>query len=86
VRVVKPGGRVLVLDLRAHDQEWVRSRLGDRWLGFSDERLESLLCHAGLGEVRVGVGARLKGDPFTVLVASGRKPEGRGHHAGRRSD
>lgn len=85
-RVVRPGGRVLVLDLRAHDQEWVRSRLGDQWLGFSDERLDSLLCQAGLVEVRVGVGARLKGDPFTVLVASGRKPDGRARHAGRRSE
>jgi SAM-dependent methyltransferase len=86
VRVVKPSGRVLVLDLRAHDQEWVRTRLGDQWLGFSDDRLEGLLSGAGLAEVRVEVGARLKGDPFTVLVASGRKPEGRARHASRRSE
>lgn len=76
VRAVKPGGTVLVLELRAHGQEWVRERLGDRWLGFRDESLEDWLFQAGLEDVRVEVGARLKGDPFTVLVASGRKANG----------
>lgn len=75
VRIVAPGGRVLVLDLREHDQEWVVARLGDRWPGFSDERLRRLLEDAGLTAVRVTVGARRAGDPFTVLVASGTKPE-----------
>jgi SAM-dependent methyltransferase len=74
VRVLVPGGRVLVLDLREHDQAWVRARLGDRWLGFSDDELRRVLIGAGLQHVRVNVGARLKGDPFTVLVASGVKP------------
>ncbi len=35
-RILAPGGRVLILDLREHDQAWVRDRLGDRTLGFSD--------------------------------------------------
>jgi ubiquinone/menaquinone biosynthesis C-methylase UbiE/DNA-binding transcriptional ArsR family regulator len=73
-RVVAPGGRVVVLDLRVHDQTWVRDRLGDQWLGFQDGELERLMKDAGLADVKVGVGARKAGDPFTVLVASGRKP------------
>ncbi|WP_291986361.1 metalloregulator ArsR/SmtB family transcription factor [Luteitalea sp.] len=76
VRALKPGGTVLVLELRAHGQDWVRERLGDRWLGFRDDSLEDWLFRAGLEDVRVEVGARLKGDPFTVLVASGRKAGG----------
>ena len=73
-RIVVPGGRVLVLDLREHHEAWVRDRLGDRWLGFSDERLAALLEGAGFTDIEVGVGARRTGEAFTVLVASGTKP------------
>ena len=71
VRVVRPGGKVLALDLRAHDETWVREKLGDRHLGFSDDELAGMLTTAGLGDVKVSVGSRRAGDPFTVLVASG---------------
>jgi ArsR family transcriptional regulator len=74
-RVTTPGGRVLLLDLRAHEEEWVRAKLGDRRLGFTDDELRRMLASAGLADVKVGVGARKTGDPFTVLIASGRKPQ-----------
>jgi ArsR family transcriptional regulator len=72
-RITVPGGRVLILDLRTHSEEWVRSKLGDRALGFRDDELARLLTAAGLRDVRVGVGARKAGDPFTVLIATGTK-------------
>ena len=75
VRVLTPGGRLLVLDLREHDQAWVRTRFGDRWLGFTDAELDRLLTQVGLRDVRVQVGARQAHDPFVVLIASGVKPE-----------
>ncbi len=81
VRVVRPGGHVLVLDLRAHEEDWVREQLGDRWLGFADEALRRLLTSAGLSNVRVEVGARRPGDPFTVLIASGVKTRTRKAHS-----
>ena len=73
-RILVPGGRVLLLDLREHGETWVRDRLGDQWLGFTREGLAALLEGAGLTGVKVNVGARRTGDPFTVLIASGVKP------------
>lgn len=76
-RILRPDGRVLVLDLRAHEEAWVREKLGDKWLGFSDQELTALLTNAGLTDVRVSLGARRTGDPFTVLLATATKPN---HH------
>jgi ArsR family transcriptional regulator len=72
-RVLRDAGRVLVLDLRQHEQGWVQDALGDQWLGFTEDRLHALLTGAGLTDVRVRVGARTPGDPFVVLVAVGTK-------------
>ena len=70
-RILRPGGRVLVLDLRAHDQTWVMEKLGDRWLGFADDQLAALLKDAGFSNVTIRTGASRQGDPFTVLIATG---------------
>lgn len=72
-RILKPGGRLLVLDLRPHDETWVREKLGDQWFGFSDEQLSGLLSRNGFRDVRVQPGARRTNDPFAVLIGIGTK-------------
>ena len=73
-RVVSTGGRVLVLDLRAHTEEWTKDRLGDRWLGFTAEALSTMMEQAGLTDVVVLPATEdTMDDPFGVLTAVGTK-------------
>jgi len=73
VRILAPGGRVLILELREHEEAWVREKLGDQALGFSEPRLRQLLADAGLVDIRTTIGASKAGDPFAVLLAVGHK-------------
>jgi ArsR family transcriptional regulator len=68
-RIVSPGGRVLVLELDQHDQEWVTGRFGDRWLGFDRSTLTTMMDKAGFDSVRVETG--LDDTPFGVVMAVG---------------
>ena len=46
-RILRKGGTLVVADFDRHEQEMMRSRYGDHWLGFSPEEVESWLEDAG---------------------------------------
>jgi len=52
-RVVRPGGRVLVVDMLPHDRQEYQQQMGHVWLGFSETQITRLLAGAGFGDVRV---------------------------------
>ena len=72
-RILKPNGILLFQELRSHQEEWVKAKLGDVHLGFEEKELRTLLEAAGFRGIRVDVGSRRRGDPFTVLIGCGRK-------------
>ena len=50
-RVVRPGGQAVLADFLLHDNEALRTRYGDRWLGFSLDDLRTWLERAGFHEL-----------------------------------
>lgn len=50
-RVLKPGGRAVVLELTPHREEWMRAELGDRHLGLDPSDVLEALRRAGFGDV-----------------------------------
>jgi ArsR family transcriptional regulator len=71
-RILKPGGRVAVLDLLAHQFEQAREMYADTWLGFSEAALQRMLETAGFSDIEVQVVAREDEPPhFQTLFATG---------------
>jgi len=71
-RVLRPGGRLVILDLLRHEQEWAREELGDLWLGFVREDLTGWLQEGGftLESYRELSG---KPGPFTAFLLCAQK-------------
>jgi ubiquinone/menaquinone biosynthesis C-methylase UbiE len=46
-RILRPGGRIVVLDLAKHRFEEARELYADEWLGFSEVEIESMLASIG---------------------------------------
>ncbi len=51
-RALRPGARVLILDLVPHAREEYRERMGHLWQGFAPEQVEGWLRDAGFGATR----------------------------------
>jgi ArsR family transcriptional regulator len=74
-RILRPGGSLLVLDLKEHAFEKARELYADVWLGFRENELHGFLKKAGFRDVEVILAAREAGEPhFETLLASGVRP------------
>jgi ArsR family transcriptional regulator len=47
-RVLRPKGKLLVVDMYAHEREEYKHQMGHVWLGFSEEKMKKHLTTAGL--------------------------------------
>lgn len=74
-RVLRPGGRIVLLDLLKHDVEEARELYGDVWLGFSQAELLALLRTAKFEEIALSAVDKTPEPPhFETLMAIAEKP------------
>jgi ubiquinone/menaquinone biosynthesis C-methylase UbiE len=72
-RVLKPGGRIVLVDMLPHDRENYRQQMGHLWLGFSEDHTRRLLNEAGFEAIRIvalASDAKAKGPALFVATAS----------------
>src|SRR4051812_3000153 len=76
-RILKPDGKVVVLELMPHREEWVRERLGHKHFGFEPDELSAELRGAGFSgvtcETHARDGAPAREGTFRVFLLTGVK-------------
>lgn len=74
-RILKPGGRLIVLDLVQHQFDQARELYADRWLGFTESSLAAMLEKAGFVQIETIIADREPAPPhFQTLLGIGVRP------------
>lgn len=70
-RILKPGARLIIIDLLEHQFEQARELYADVWLGFSENKLYQMLQDVGFKKVEVNiVASELQAPHFKTILAS----------------
>lgn len=73
-RILKPGGRIIILDLLKHHFEDARDLYADIWLGFSELDISRFLKNSGFREIEISVVDREPDPPhFQTVMALAQK-------------
>ena len=73
-RILKPSGRILILDLASHTYEQAKELYAHVWLGFSGVELHAMMEKSGFCDLEVSVVAREQLAPnFQTILATGLK-------------
>ena len=73
-RILRPGGRIVVLDLAKHRFEEARELYADEWLGFTEAEIETMLAAAGFTDARASIVDKDPDAPqFQTLLAIARR-------------
>jgi ArsR family transcriptional regulator len=76
-RILKPGGRVAILDLNRHHFEEARELYADLWLGFTELEIERFLKGAGFCNAETTIVHRETEAPYLeTVLATAEKPSG----------
>jgi ubiquinone/menaquinone biosynthesis C-methylase UbiE len=81
-RIARPGGSVILLDLVEHQQEWMREQMAHRWLGFTQNSIESWFQAAGVTDIEFELTGTYAGEkiarngnrPVEIFVARAHLP------------
>jgi ArsR family transcriptional regulator len=67
-RILKPGGRIAILDLNRHNFEEAREMYADLWLGFTELEMERMIKGAGFRNAETAVVYKETEAPFFETV------------------
>ena len=73
-RILKPGGRVVILDLASHSYEQARELYAHIWLGFAEVEFFQMLKKAGFSKIHSSIVAReVEAPHFQTLLVTAAK-------------